>query len=158
MIKYIKIGNYEVSLDQDDYDRFKDLKISVRLVKSRKRYVPYVRVKIPHRKHEVGLHRLIMGEPAGKIVDHKDHNTLDNRKDNLRICTKAQNGYNSRTYRGTSQYKGVFWSSQKNRWSAKIGTKHLGFFKIEEHAALAYNREASIKFGEFAFLNSISEN
>ena len=111
-------------------------------------------------KRTLQLHRLIMDAPADREVDHKSRNWLDNRKVNLRLCSRAQNSANSpvRSHNKTSRFKGVKKYS-KNTWSAYISinnrTKYIGAFKTAEDAALAYNREALIAFGEFAVLNQI---
>jgi len=104
------------------------------------------------------MHRLIMNAPEGLVVDHIDRNGLNNRKCNLRLCTKAQNVQNSRPRRNrSSKYKGVFWNKLNKKWSASIhkGDKriYLGGFDDEIEAALAYDRKAAELFGEFAYLN-----
>ncbi len=101
------------------------------------------------------LHRFIMNCPKNKVVDHKFHNTLDNRKSKLRICTKHQNICNKT---GSSiGYKGVY--KTNNTWQSSITTNnkniYLGIFKTDTLAAIAYN-EAALKYhGEFAKLNII---
>ncbi len=58
----------------------------------------------------IKMHREIMRAPKGLVCDHINHNGLDNRKRNLRLCTNAQNCYNQRaSATGTSKYKGVSW-------------------------------------------------
>lgn len=106
----------------------------------------------------IKMHRDIVKPPAGFYVDHKNHNTLDNRKSNLRICTPAQNLFNQiPSEKGTSRYKGVHWSGDKKRWAAVIGFKKkqifIGYFDYELDAAIAYDDRASELFGEFAALN-----
>lgn len=106
-------------------------------------------------KKKLYMHQLIV--PYGEI-DHKNHNGLDNRKSNLRACTSGQNKQNLRPrLGGSSQYKGVSWSKQKERWRARIKMdgveKHLGFHRDEVEAAVAYDRAAIQMFGEYAHLN-----
>ena len=101
------------------------------------------------------MHELVMG---CKNIDHINHDTLDNRRANLRVCTSSQNLMNTRKRRNTSsKYKGV--SLENGKWSSYI-TKdkkrhRLGRFIKEEEAALYYNIAAQLFFGEFAFLNPI---
>jgi len=104
------------------------------------------------------MHRLIMDEPKGLFVDHRDHNGLNNRKTNLRLCTKKQNQENRRPNRGgTSKYKGVHWCNTYKKFRARIchnGKRiHLGYFEDEIEAAKAYDKKARELFGEFAYLN-----
>lgn len=94
--------------------------------------------------------------------DHKNRNSLDNQKGNLRICTQTQNTYNkSKTslINATSQYKGVSWVPKQKYWQARLCingyTIRLGFFANEADAALAYNKAAIKHFGEFAALNVV---
>ena len=110
----------------------------------------------------ISMSRLILElEPGDKReADHINHNILDNRRNNLRIATRAQNQYNqSIRDEGTSKFKGVYWDKQNKKWHAHISinnkTKSLGRFDSERTAALAYNLAAKRHFKEFAFLNKI---
>lgn len=97
------------------------------------------------------MHVLLMDAP---LVDHVNHNGLDNRRSNLRPATKSQNSANSRPQTGgTSQYKGVYLVTRLNRWAARIRGQHLGYFNDESEAARAYDVAATEAFGEFAYLN-----
>lgn len=108
------------------------------------------------------LHRFIMSPPKGMVVDHINHNGLDNRRCNLRVCTPRQNMHNSpRQKISTNRYKGVWFRKKRNRWAATISTDGkktlIGFFKTEEDAARAYDRVAKERRGEFAYLNFPNE-
>ena len=111
------------------------------------------------------MHRLILGVTDPKIeVDHIRHKKLDNRRSELRVCTKSQNQRN-KTASGKSKYLGVsFHRSPKRgggfyeaRARAEITidgrSKHLGYFNTPEAAARAYDQKAKELFGEFANLN-----
>lgn len=103
------------------------------------------------------MHRVIMGEPRGLVVDHIDGNSLNNRRSNLRVCTVSQNHQNQRFRGGLSRYKGVCFLKKINKWRANIGfdgrRMHIGCFDNEVDAAKAYDRKAGELFGEFAYLN-----
>jgi hypothetical protein len=105
----------------------------------------------------VGMHRIIAGDPNGLDVDHRDGDGLNNRRANLRPATRSQNAANSGSRSGTSQYKGVCWSTRRGRWIAQIrrgGRKTwIGYFDDEESAARAYDAAARAEWGEFAWLN-----
>ena len=87
------------------------------------------------------MSRLIMGLRYGDKaeVDHQNHNTLDNRRSNLVVVTRAGNMQNILAGRGSSQYRGVSWDRKSSKWVAYghlDGKKsHLGFFVLEEEAA-----------------------
>ena len=109
------------------------------------------------------LHRFITGvnDPAIK-VDHKSGNSLDNRRQNLRTATHAQNLYNSRKKSNakSSKYKGVHFSKAQagpKKWHAMIRapgrSRWLGGFETQEEAAKAYDAAAREAFGEFACVN-----
>jgi len=94
------------------------------------------------------------------IVDHKDRNTLNDFIDNLRDADISQNNKNKCSKIGsTSKYLGVHFDSNRKRWIAKIKNSeksiHLGTFKDEKMAALAYNCAAKVHHGEFANLNLV---
>lgn len=100
----------------------------------------------------IQLHRLIMSFPEGLLVDHIDRNPLNNKKSNLRCATRQQNCFNVAP---TAKYKGVRreWLKFSSRIHFNGKTKYIGSFKTEIEAAVAYDNEAKILFGEFAFLN-----
>lgn len=105
------------------------------------------------------MHRLIMRPPKGIEIDHINYNGLDNRRSNMRICTRLQNIVHTRKREGfTSIYKGV--SKARNRWRATIKTNgkkhHLGMFDNEMDAAKVYDDAAKKAWGEFAFVNFAS--
>lgn len=102
------------------------------------------------------MHKEIIDIPPGKIIDHKNGDSLDNRKENLRACTRLQNMANQKlSKRNTSGYKGV--RKEWNRWTATIykqGIRYkIGAFETAEEAARAYDAKAKELSGEFAFLN-----
>ncbi len=103
------------------------------------------------------MHREIMAAPDDMQVDHRNHNGLDNRRTNLRICTNQQNIMNPRRRAGSSRFKGVSLNKRLSKWSAQIMVdgrkKHLGFFLEEMDAATAYDAAAKIHYGDFANLN-----
>jgi HNH endonuclease/AP2 domain len=108
----------------------------------------------------IHLSRVIMNAPEDKLVDHINGNSFDNRKENLRLCTKAENSRNKKASKSnTSGYKGVSWSKQRERWESCIKInykkKFLGYFNTAKEAAIAYNIAAKKYYGEFARFNVI---
>jgi hypothetical protein len=106
----------------------------------------------------IKMHRQIMNAPDNLVVDHIDHNGLNNRKENLRVCTFAENCRNLRSSRHkSSKFKGVHWNKRCKKWAAQIACEnkkyHLGYFTDEHVAAKAYDRAAKKYHGEFASLN-----
>ncbi len=107
------------------------------------------------------LHRLLLNAPSGLVVDHIDGNPLNNQRSNLRICTNIENKRNQKIRSDCkgSVYKCVSGNKTKKKFEAYIvydkKRKSLGYFDLEEDAALAYNKEAIKIFGEFARLNII---
>lgn len=110
--------------------------------------------------NRVYLHRWITDADPSKVVDHINHDTFDNRKSNLRVCSQLENTRNSRIQtRGNSKFKGVHWREDKRKFVAYITInkkrKHIGYFDSEFEAAKAYNREAMKFFGKYANVNSL---
>lgn len=106
----------------------------------------------------IRLSRLIVGaRTAQQHVDHINHDLLDNRKENLRICDNRHNQWNAKPKGGKSGFKGVHWN--KGAWQARIKFFGrfitLGRFTEKEDAARAYNEKAKELFGEFAWLNPV---
>jgi hypothetical protein len=116
------------------------------------------------------MHRVILCLTDPKVlVDHIDHNGLNNQRSNLREVTVAQNNKNRRSCKNsTSKYTGVSIAERKGSsgtihkyWVATIGsnnkTIYLGTFKNEKEAAIAYNKGAIMYHGEFANLNDTTK-
>ena len=115
------------------------------------------------KQEKIYWHTFITNPPPGKVVDHINGDTLDNRKSNLRAVTWKQNSMNraaNRTHKGkstTSRYKGVSLVKCRNKWVSSIGHNYkriyLGYFSLAEDAARAYDAKAKELFGEFAYQN-----
>lgn len=111
------------------------------------------------RYRTVAMHRLITDAPAGLDVDHKNRDPLDNRRRNLRVCSRSQNSTNSRKRSGSSRFKGVCWLAGRKAWIAQIckdGRRYeLITTKDEEEAALYYDIAAQLLHGPFAHINHV---
>ena len=123
-------------------------------------YGGYFAVRSIHKPKNtmVIMHRQILNCPDGMMVDHINHDTLDNRVTNLRICTNRQNQQNSRRHRNTSsQYKGVTWHKRDRKWQAQICVNgkrvYLGQYDSDIEAARVYDKAAIAYFREFACPN-----
>jgi hypothetical protein len=105
------------------------------------------------------MHREIMNPPEHLLVDHRNNDTLDNRRANLRLATHSENSYNRPKTKAktTSQYIGIYLEKRTGRWTVKIRANGkrlwLGRFELEIEAAKAYDAAAKKYHGEFARLN-----
>jgi len=103
----------------------------------------------------IWMHRIIMGDNHGMDIDHINGNGLDNRKINLRFCTRSQNNQNQRMR--NKKFKGF--SKRDNTYQARITVSgkriYIGSYRSQIGAALAYNIAAKLYFGDFARLNRI---
>lgn len=159
MVREINVSGRVMLVDDEDYEWLKDLKLTVASLE-------YAVISETPKRQLV--HRVIMQRLGhnlgGMVIDHANHDPLDNRRENLRICTRSQNAGNAikqRRANKTSKYKGVYWSKQRGKWNVSVqgnGEKHfLGSFDDETEAARAYNRAARELFGEFALINELLE-
>lgn len=110
------------------------------------------------KRKKIFMHRQILNAQDGEEVDHRNHCTLDNRKQNIRFCTHSQNNQNRNPYKNTSsKFKGVSWNKRDKKWEVQImlngKTIHLGLFFDEIEAANAYDDKARELFSEFAKTN-----
>lgn len=104
------------------------------------------------------MHRQLLGlkQGNGRQGDHKNGDTLDNQRSNLRVATRSQNKSNSRRLTTRkSGYRGVWLHRLKYRACIKYDGKNhdLGGFDSPIEAAQAYDQAAKVVFGEFAKLN-----
>jgi len=158
MMEYttIKIKEFDVIVSNCDLE-----KIAEHLwIASRKGKRTYFFYWTPYpNKKAIRLHRFIMGNPTGKVVDHINCNTLDNRRENLRICTSQENSRNVHKYKNnTSGYKGVTYDkSHTKKWLASITVNkkvlNLGRFNTPEEAHNAYCIASKKYHGEYGRVN-----
>jgi hypothetical protein len=158
-MKEIKLSKGKVAfVDDEDYERLNQFKWYA--VKGGRTFYAQRNIKLTTRMSCMLMHRMIL-EPKDKYhTDHKNGNGLDNRKENLRYASEAQNQWNSQKRIGnsTSRFKGVEWNKKQQKWRANIRVnrikKYLGCFADETDAAKAYDNKAKELFGEYAKLNS----
>lgn len=85
-------------------------------------------------KRNISMHRIIMTPPRNMVIDHKDHNGLNNQKKNLKICTQIENNRNRKR---KNKYCGVYKEGKK--WVARI-TIVIGRYSRQSDAGNAYHR------------------
>jgi len=153
-MKEILITQGKVALiDDEDYDRVANIKWVA--VRNRRIWYAYRWSKGGEKnRHKIWMHRLIMNTPKGMVVDHIDHDGLNNQKHNLRNCTQKENKLNSRGSSKTG-YLGVYFC--RNTIIAQVyingKNKHIGNFKTVQEAAKSRDKYVSQLRGEFANLN-----
>ncbi len=165
-MKEIKLSQGKVALvDDEDYEMLNKYKWYAHYKKSGDSFYARRTIKFTKGCGKIEMHRQIMNTPKGMHTDHINHDTLNNQKSNLRICSPSENARNrgsqsvQKKKKCASQYKGVCRSTQINKWQSQIQCNkkhiHIGTFTNEEDAARAYNDKATELFGEFAVLNEI---
>lgn len=177
-MREIALTQGQVTLvDDEDYDFLMQWKwFAKRIPKYPELTFHAMRAQTVPRRTTVSMHRVITNCPTGLVVDHINHNTLDNRRSNLRVCTNAENLANRRypfNFAGGQQCggragrhigcadpaNGIFVGIQHRTqsWSARIKVNQrdiwLGTFESAEEAARAYDRAVRQHFGEDAPCN-----
>lgn len=147
-------GFYSI-IDSEDFSRI--AKYSWCLHKNGKQGKKYAATRTKNKY--VLLHRLILDAVNSKFqVDHINGDTLDNRKQNLRLCSRSENLRNGKKHIDSkSKYKGVIYNKLNKNYRARICKDYkiieIGSFKTEKGAAKAYDKKAIELFGSFAKLN-----
>lgn len=157
-------GKY-AKVDSGDYERVTSMRWSA--VKKGRNYYALSYKSDNGRKYNLGMHRFILGvRERGVVVDHINHDGLDNRRSNLRLASHRENMRNMRKWKGgkgrcSSRYKGVARHMERKKWRSQImvdGVQiFLGYHEDETAAARAYDEAAEMYFGEFACLNFVEE-
>jgi len=142
----------EFYFDLEDYDKIKDYCWGI--VDG-----GYLKARIGNKN--VLIHRYLLDPDRNMVIDHINHNKLDNRKENLRICTNRENCMNQdKSKNNKSGYKGVYYNKLSNKWesSIKIHGKsiYLGIFSNKEEAFEKYKEAERYYFKEFQYFERIS--
>lgn len=157
-------GKYVALVDDEDYEYLNQFSWHCIFKKYATYAVSCINGKI------IKMHRFIMNTPTGLVVDHMDHNGLNNQKSNLRNCTQTENKRNRKpggdiNYLGVSLHKNKYMAGPIDNRELKCATSYkvgitsngkqicVGYFKTPEEAALVYNDLAIENHGRFANLN-----
>ena len=161
VVKEIQLTRGKVALvDDADYDLVNSYKWFA--YKSyRNTYYACRSVTLNGKKTIVSMHGFLMNTPKGMETDHKDADGLNNQRNNIRVCTHAENQHNQcvQARNKSSLFKGVSWMKRQKRWRARIKIDkkfiYLGSFTDEIDAAQAYDDAANALFGDYAKPNII---
>ena len=132
---------------------------------SKDRYTYYamrtIRVS-KHKRRNILMHRIILNAPDGVEVDHRNSDGLDNRRSNLRLCSRQENSRHQRLFSNNKAgFKGITFDKRviQKPYMARIRVNNkrisLGYYPTPEQAARAYDEAALEHFGEFALTNAM---
>lgn len=148
-------GHFDILIDLEDVDRCKDITWSIQRIRYGKEKEYYMFYATSHKTGM--LHRYVVNAPKGVIADHKDGNTYDNRKSNIRICDYTGNNRNAGLHvNNKSGHKGVIWYyyHDVNKWWASICVdrkiKSLGYHDKYDDAVKAREDAEKKYYGEYS--------
>lgn len=148
-------GKYAI-VDDKDFKFLSQWNWHLRKTLNKERfYAVRMSPRVKGKQTVIKMHSLIIGTPKGMDTDHINGDGLDNRKSNLRICTRSENCLNRRRHSNNkSGYKGVFWHKQSKKWevSIQINKKQITIGRFENiKEAIKVCKNARIKYHkEFA--------
>ncbi len=158
-MKKVLLTKGEIALVDDDmYEYLNQWKWCVLKTKTNNFYaVRNIYIGNNYRGKLIYMHRLIMNTPKDMGTDHINHNSLDNRRKNLRWAHTKQNMRNQIKTHGSSKFKGACWDKQCKKWASSIQIKgkqcYHKNFNSEIDAAIYYDSLARKYYGEFACFN-----
>lgn len=146
-IKNSKLGDVDCLIDTKDVEKVKGFYWNLRIDTRKPNRTAYVETR--YKGKRIHLHRLITDCPPDMIVDHINHNGLDNRCQNLRIVTQQQNCLNRKC-------RGVSFNPRDNYWVAYANSKIYGRYETEEQAIQRRKfLETLVKIGDWETLNNL---
>lgn len=159
-MKRIKLTQGQVALvDDNDFSFLSLWKWYAAKTTGSKGFYAVRKTRIDGVRRMLYMHRVVADRCGitSRMIDHRNRNSLDNRRHNLRAATPAQSSMNRNKWDSSSRFKGVSWHTRQKKWTANIRVdrklKHLGSFNSELDAARAYDTAARKSFGSFAKTN-----
>jgi len=147
-----KIVNFAL-VDEEDYDKV--MKYKWHQFKQKNDLI-YAISHIDNKK--VLMHHFILGKPENNdVIHHRDHNGLNNKRNNIVIVSLAVNNqHNFKSENCKSKYLGVGYSSKTTKkWSAQSSKVNLGLYSEEIEAAKIYDTYVYLKYGKEALTNGL---
>lgn len=156
IIRSMKYGTKHIVIDLEDAEKCKNYKWFLSFDEILNSF--YVKTS----KYPYSLHRVIMDCPKGFVVDHINHNTLDNRKENLRICTHAENMKNRKRVRECVNCIDLKRQNEKlqkeNEELTTINARLLGRLEVDEtDTSLVFNLDKELRQKEKEFYTAIKK-
>ncbi len=148
--KYNSTKNICTQVDDEDFEKLNHYRWHETLYG----YVGRTVREADGKPRSVRMHRVVMGDPKGMVIDHKNRDRKDNRKENLRVCTHKENLRNvsKASSKSISKLRGAH--KEGNKWVARIVLNgiisRLGRFATKEEAHIAYKDAAKKYHGEFS--------
>jgi hypothetical protein len=156
-----KFGTFELKIDNEDVEKCKLYRWNINNFNRKMKQEYFYAIS-----KDVGLlHRYILDVTGREnVVDHINGDMLDNRKNNLQICSTKENAQKQKfRLTNTSGYTGVYWYPYRgvNKWMAKIVVDYkcinLGYY-ISIEDAIKARKDAELKyFGEFQPIGKIND-